>query len=206
MQAGLLGAAGAERSVYLAEPRKWRVVHKWHSATRLAIHSLSFLERDPRCAVLAGLDLEVVCGRWDAPGGNVNKLFDPSSAATQAEDTGAAAAAAAGRDAAGAEPGAIGVAAHAAPGAPGSGDRSRKGSNAAVLAAGGKPTAPTGRAVGPNLGGGVGMDVDEGEGSGATGLLSFRGDGRWLGVSKAVGADVLAGYAASGNLVYARIA
>jgi hypothetical protein len=50
------------------------------------------------------------------------------------------------------------------------------------------------------------MDVDIGEGSAATGLLGFRGDGRWLGVSKAAGADVLAGFAASGNLVYARIA
>jgi hypothetical protein len=199
MQAGLLGAAGAERSLYLAEPRKWRVVHKWHSATRLAIHSLSFLEKDPRCAVLAGLDLEVVCGRWDAPGGNVNKLFESSSAAKQAEDT----AAAAGAAGAGVEPGASGAAGNAAPGAPGSGDRSRKGSSAAVLAAGGKPTAPTGRAVGPS---GVGMGMDEVEGPSAAGLFSFRGDGRWLGVSKAVGADVLAGYAASGNLVYARIA
>lgn len=198
MQAGLLGAAGAERSLYLAEPRKWRVVHKWHSATRLAIHSLSFLERDPRCAVLAGLDLEVVCGRWDAPGGNVNKLFDPSSAVKPAEAT-----AAAGEDAAGLEPGASGAVGNAAPGAPGSGDRSRKGSNAAVLAAGGKAAAPTGRAVGPT---GMGMDVDEGQGPSAAGLFSFRGDGRWLGMSKAVGADVLAGYAASGNLVYARIA
>jgi hypothetical protein len=50
------------------------------------------------------------------------------------------------------------------------------------------------------------MDVDEGEGTAAAGLLSFRGDGRWLGVSKAAGADVLAGFAASGSVVYARIA
>jgi hypothetical protein len=49
------------------------------------------------------------------------------------------------------------------------------------------------------------MVIDDWEGSAAAGALSFRGDGRWLGVSKAVGADVLAAFAASGNLVYARM-
>jgi len=196
LQAGMLGAAGAERSVYLTEPRKWRVVSKWPGATRLAIHSLSFLDTDPHCAVLAGLDLEVVCGRWDAPGSNA-RPFESSRPADEA----AAAASSAGGAAAGGGGGksegqaGSGDKAHkpAALGAPGSGDRSRRGAPAAAAAAGG---------------GGVGMDVDDGEGSagGSGGVLSFRGDGRWLGVAKAAGEDVLAGFAASGNLVYAHIA
>ncbi|KIY98625.1 hypothetical protein MNEG_9338 [Monoraphidium neglectum] len=38
------------------------------------------------------------------------------------------------------------------------------------------------------------------------GAFSFRGDARWLGVTKAAGADVLAGLSASGAVVYAQIA
>eukprot|EP00775_Hariotina_reticulata_P009762 gene9762-9919_t len=57
-QGGLLGSAGAERSVYMTDMRKLRVVAKWTGATRQAIHSMSFLHCDPRYAVLAGLDME----------------------------------------------------------------------------------------------------------------------------------------------------
>lgn len=197
LQAGMLGAAGAERSVYLTEPRKWRVVSKWPGATRLAIHSLSFLDTDPRCAVLAGLDLEVVCGRWDAPSSNA-RPFESSRPADEAAAAASTAGGAAARGGGKLEGQAgDGDKAHkpAALGAPGSGDRSRRGAPAAAAAAGGG-------------GGGVGMDVDDGEGSagGSGGVLSFRGDGRWLGVAKAAGEDVLAGFAASGNLVYAHIA
>eukprot|EP00877_Chromochloris_zofingiensis_P001979 jgi/Chrzof1/11782/Cz06g09220.t1 len=35
--------------------------------------------------------------------------------------------------------------------------------------------------------------------------FSFRGDSRWLGVSKATGQDSLAGFCASGSLVYANL-
>lgn len=198
-QGGLLGTAGAERNLYLCEPRKWRTVSKWHGATRLAIHSVSFLDCDPRCAVLAGLDLEVVVGRWDSPGSNA-RVFE--SGRKQDGDEAAAIAGAAG--AAGGSRGQVDAAAaaaaggsslapkHAAQGAHGSGDGSRRSGGQKAGAAGG----------------GGGMDLDDGEGPSAAsaGALTFRGDGRWLGVSKAVGADVLAGFAASGNLVYARLA
>ncbi|KAF8065467.1 hypothetical protein HT031_003068 [Scenedesmus sp. PABB004] len=155
-QGGLLGAAGAERGLYLTEPRKWRQLAKWSGATRLAVHSLAFLDSDPRCAVLAGLDLEVLCGRWDRPGGGGARPF-PSSGPAPEDGPGPA---------------------HAAAGAPGSGDRSRGGGCAPAGGAAAAEPAPG---------------------------FSFRGDARWLGVSKAPGADVLAGFAASGNVVYARV-
>ncbi|WIA36868.1 hypothetical protein OEZ86_008119 [Tetradesmus obliquus] len=174
-QGGLLGSAGAERSLFLTEPRKWKLLSKWGGATRLAIHSLSFLQSDPRYAVLAGLDLEVLCGRWDKPGSNARAF--QTSAAAAAEDGEAAAAA-------------VKVtAAAAAPGAPGSGDRTRGAAAAAAAAAAGDG----------------GASVEGGAAAGAAAGVSFRGDARWLGVSKAAGVDVLAGFAASGNLVYARM-
>ena len=68
----------------------------------------------------------------------------------------------------------------------------------------------TSRAVGEAPGGGGGepetMDVDGPEGPAShlsAGGFSFRGDSRWLGVSKARGSDRLAGFGASGSLVYA---
>ncbi|KAF6263465.1 hypothetical protein COO60DRAFT_411654 [Scenedesmus sp. NREL 46B-D3] len=179
-QGGLLGSAGAERSVFITEPRKWKLLSKWGGATRLAIHSLSFLQADPRYAVLAGLDLEVLCGRWDKPGSSA-RAFQSTAAADDGEPAAAAAAAAA-------KP-----TIPAAPGAPGSGDRTRAPAAAAA--------AVTGDGVGSSGGDGGSANPTAAASAG----FSFRGDARWLGVSKAAGVDVLAGFAASGNLVYARV-
>lgn len=55
--------------------------------------------------------------------------------------------------------------------------------------------------AGADGGGGGGRG---GEGA-AGGAFSYRGDSRWLGVAKAAGADVLAGFSASGRVTYARI-
>jgi hypothetical protein len=66
-----------------------------------------------------------------------------------------------------------------------------------------------GKAAADVTGGGRGdMEIGEAEGqegaaSQAAGGFSFRGDSRWLGVSKARDGDLLAGFGASGNLVYA---
>ncbi|KAF5841542.1 hypothetical protein DUNSADRAFT_12470 [Dunaliella salina] len=68
-QGGLLGAAGAERAVTLLEPRKgFGVVHKWSGCAKYTIHHLEFSGLDPHWAYVAGLDSEVVCGRWDRGG------------------------------------------------------------------------------------------------------------------------------------------
>ncbi|GBF88506.1 hypothetical protein Rsub_01219 [Raphidocelis subcapitata] len=48
-------------------------------------------------------------------------------------------------------------------------------------------------------------DGDGGDGGGGGGAFSYRGDSRWLGVAKAAGTDVLAGFSASGRVTYARI-
>lgn len=152
-QGGLLGSAGAERSVVLTEPRKWRTLTKWSGATRLAIHSLAFLDQDPQYAVLAGLDMEVLCDQWDKPSSN-SRAFQSK---VPAEDD-------------------LPTASAAAPGAPGSGDRTR--SSAAAAAAAGSDAA-------------------------VSGGFAFRGDSRWLGLCKAAGSDSLAGCTAAGSLVYA---
>jgi hypothetical protein len=166
------------------------MVTKWGGAARLAIHSVAFLDADPHCAVLAGLDMEVLCGRWDKPG-SASRPFQSTGIAAGGEDAGGQAAATAAGGGGGR------AAAAAAAGAHGSRDGSKRGTSAAAAAA---------------AAGGDGGDAADGAGSleagggtcAATAVFSYRGDGRWLGVSKAAGSDVLAGFASSGNLVYAR--
>lgn len=148
-QGGLLGTAGADRSVFLVEPRKWRTLTKWSGATRLAIHRLLFLDCDPTYAVLAGLDMEVLCGRWDKSGSN-SRAFQ---AGIPDEDN-----------------------------------------------------QPIAAAPGPGSGGKTTEVTQTAKGAGHTaGGFSFRSASRWLGVSKTAGSDVLAGFAASGDLVYATV-
>lgn len=67
-EGGLLGAAGAERSVSLLEPRKWRVLYKWFNVLKSSLSYLHFLSEAPRNAVVAGLDYELLCSDWRGPG------------------------------------------------------------------------------------------------------------------------------------------
>ncbi|KAJ9506438.1 hypothetical protein QJQ45_019432 [Haematococcus lacustris] len=62
---GLLALAGADRSVVMLEPRKWRVVHKWAGAAKYTIHYLAVSQAARGWCYVAGLDTECVVGRWD---------------------------------------------------------------------------------------------------------------------------------------------
>ena len=60
----LLGAAGADRSVQVWDPRMWRVIDRWTNCLKYEATSLSFLSTDSNYCVVGGMDYEVVCGRW----------------------------------------------------------------------------------------------------------------------------------------------
>uniref|UniRef100_A0A7S3VM46 Uncharacterized protein n=1 Tax=Dunaliella tertiolecta TaxID=3047 RepID=A0A7S3VM46_DUNTE len=48
--------------------RGFGIVHKWSGCAKYTIHHLGFSDVDPHWAYVAGLDSEVVCGRWDGGG------------------------------------------------------------------------------------------------------------------------------------------
>ncbi|KAK9808924.1 hypothetical protein WJX72_006473 [[Myrmecia] bisecta] len=64
--AAYLGAAGADRSVFVLDPRTWKMLDIWANCLKYEILSLSFSVTDPHYAFVAGLDSEVLCGRWDS--------------------------------------------------------------------------------------------------------------------------------------------
>lgn len=92
---------------------------------------------------MSGLDLEVLCGRWDKPAGGIG----------------------------------------------GAGGGAGGGRAAPVVTCGTVEDAL----------------VTDLPGNSSSAGFAFRGDGRWLGVSKSVGVDVLAGLTAAGSLVLASV-
>eukprot|EP00884_Botryococcus_braunii_P013045 jgi/Botrbrau1/21741/Bobra.43_1s0135.1 len=62
----ILGAAGGDRGVCLWDARKWHVLERWNNVTKYEAYFLMLCSGNSRHAVVAGLDPEVVCGRWDA--------------------------------------------------------------------------------------------------------------------------------------------
>jgi hypothetical protein len=62
--APLLGAAGADRSVLVWDPRKWATVDRWSNCLKYEATAVHFLAGNPQYCVACGLDYEVVAGRW----------------------------------------------------------------------------------------------------------------------------------------------
>lgn len=60
----VLGAAGADRSVVVWDPRTWRPIDRWTNCLKYEATSLYFLSSNPNYCVACGLDYEVVCGKW----------------------------------------------------------------------------------------------------------------------------------------------
>lgn len=60
----VLGAAGADRSVSVWDPRKWVTMDRWTNCLKYEATSLHFMAGNPQYCIACGLDYEVVCGRW----------------------------------------------------------------------------------------------------------------------------------------------
>lgn len=166
---------------------RWRTLTKWTGAARQAIHQIAFLESDPSFCCVSGLDQEVTCARWGKP---------PSSARPFPNGT----------DEAGAAP---------APAPPTPGVWARLGLSAVCMLAlparlawapglcrrsAARMLAPLTQCHAPSSSAVLALTCCA---VSAADVVAYRGDARWLGVAKAAGADVLAGLAASGNVVYA---
>ena len=58
------GAAGADRTVMVWDPRKWNVLDRWANCLKYEATSLHFSSLDPGQCLACGMDYEVICGRW----------------------------------------------------------------------------------------------------------------------------------------------
>ncbi|PRW57554.1 hypothetical protein C2E21_3392 [Chlorella sorokiniana] len=81
----LIGAAGAERSVLVWEPRKWALLDRWSNCLKYEATGLHFSSGSPRLCFVGGMDYEVLCGEW---GGNKASRLGGGNRAANATHTG----------------------------------------------------------------------------------------------------------------------
>jgi len=61
----VIGAAGAERSVGVWEPRKWTYLSRWNNCLKYEVFSMHFSTLNPEYCYVGGADYEVLCGTWN---------------------------------------------------------------------------------------------------------------------------------------------
>jgi hypothetical protein len=71
---GMLATAGREKTVFVYDTRKMKMVGQWIRALKYEVMSLLFSSKDATQCYVTGLDHEVFCGSWVSGGSNLSTL------------------------------------------------------------------------------------------------------------------------------------
>ncbi|CAN1130181.1 hypothetical protein LINPERPRIM_LOCUS13076 [Linum perenne] len=61
---GNIAVGGADRTVTIYDPRRWKAVSRWVHCSKYEITGLSFSSINPDYIYVQGVDYEVLCGNW----------------------------------------------------------------------------------------------------------------------------------------------